>query len=1043
MVRGERLVGRADVKAAVIDALAQAQSGTGQLLLISGEAGIGKSAVLSFLAGAVDDGTRVLRGFCLPGSGVPPYWPWIQVLRASGMPATDLGAAGRLFEPAGGPPDPDGALAAADARFRLHDGIGRALADLAADQPVVVVLDDLHWADEQSLAVLDQVIRGLAGDRVLIVGAYRDAEAGAALLGLAAGHHLPLAGLSLTEARALVAALPGSSPSPDVIEQVWRRSDGNPFFIRELVRLVQAQGGGHLPGHLPAGVIETVRRRMARLPSESARLLDWAAVAGRDIDVHLLIAAGAVAGESTAMDLLMPARRAGIVTDDPPRFSHDLFRDAILDGQAAPTWATINLAIARSLQRFSPADPARIAAHLMSAGPQARTDATRYCILAARAATAALGHHDACRHYLQALPRLAIGDPRYVETLLELAAAHDRDGSADLARARYRQAAEHTLAADDTVALARAALGLHSLGQRSQASVDEVVGLLRVADDRLEATPGRRGLHARVVAALTRALRHGSDPLPPADLLHIADRAVTLGRLSGDAAALATALLARHDALWQPGSAAARLPVVDEMLVAANDAGDRELVALAHLLRATALLELGDPVGRDELLRYVTLSEQLGNARGQWAALTRRATYAQIAGRTAEAVVLSAEAVELGRAIGEPDAVGCWGTLRLALVALGAPGAPVTLDRADPMWPMFPLLRAWAPAVAGDLTAARDALGDFSVLDLTMWLGLEALAVGAVVFAAVGTEAQRRWTYEHLLPFAGTHVVVGGCASYHAAVDHHLGVLAASLGERTAATTHLKAAVTMHHRLGAAGWERVSQRELDRIAAAEQPPANEFRIIDGQWRLRFGGRTAHLPDAKGLHDLAALITAQGADVHVRDLLDQAAATAVAGTGADPVLDERARAKYRDRLDALAEQIEDAELLGQLDKAARLAGERSAVIRELAAASGFGGRNRRLGDEAERARKAVGARVRDSLRRIERVHPALATHLRAALRMGIVCSYRPAIAMAWRLGPTRLRDAASRAASVPRTGQDGDRWRHEQPDAGQSRGSLPP
>lgn len=1026
MVRGERLVGRADVKAAVIDVLDQARSGTGQLLLISGEAGIGKSAVLSFLADAVGDGVRVLRGFCRPGSGVPPYWPWIQVLRASGVPATDLGEAGRLIEPAGGPPAPDDALAAADARFRLHDGIGRVLAGLAADRPVVVVLDDLHWADEQSLAVLDHVGHGLGGARVLIAGAYRDAEAGPALLTLAAGQHLPLAGLSLIEARALVAALPGSSPSPDVIEQVWRRSDGNPFFIRELVRLVQAQGGGHLPGHLPAGVIETVRRRMARLPSDSARLLDWAAVAGRDIDVHLLITAGAEASESTALDLLMPARRAGIVTDAPPRFSHDLFRQAILDGQAAPTWTTINLAIARALQQLSPDDPARIAAHLLSAGPQARSDAARFCLLAARAATAALGHTDACRHYLHALPRLDVGDPRYVETLLELAAAHDRDGSADLARARYRQAVGPILAADDAPALARAALGLHSLGQRSQASADEVVGLLRMADDGLGATTGRRGLHARVVSALTRALRHGSGPLPPADLLPIAGRAVTLARLSGDAAALATALLARHDALWQPGSASVRLPVVDEMLVAAEDAGDRDLVALAHLLRATALLELGDPVGRDELLRFVTLSEQLGHARGRWAALTRRATYAQLAGRTAEAMVLSAEAVELGRAIGEPDAAGCWGTLRMALVALGAPGTPVTLDRGDPMWPMFPLLRAWAPAVVGDLTAARDALGDFSVLDLTVWLGLEALAVGAVVFAAVGTEAQRRWTYEHLLPFAGTHVVVGGCASYHAAVDHHLGVLAASLGERTAAANHLEAAVAMHHRLGAAGWERISRRELDRIRAAEQVPANEFRIVEGQWRLRFAGRAAHVPDAKGLHDLAALITAQGSDVHVRDLLDPAAATAVQGTGSDPVLDERARMQYRHRLDALADQISDADLRGQVEQAARLAAERATVIRELAAATGFGGRDRRLGDEAERARKAVGARVRDSLRRIERVHPELAAHLRVALRMGTVCAYRPAKPVAWRLGPARPMEASCAAAALPPAVQDGDR-----------------
>jgi hypothetical protein len=439
------------------------------------------------------------------------------------------------------------------------------------------------------------------------------------------------------------------------------------------------------------------------------------------------------------------------------------------------------------------------------------------------------------------------------------------------------------------------------------------------------------------------------------------------------------------------------------MLVAANDAGDRELVALAHQLRATALLELGDPAGRDELLRSITLAERLGHARGRWAALTRRATFAQLAGRADDAVALANEALDLGRAIGEPDAEGCWSTLRGSLVALGGPPPAMPIERTDPLWPMFPILRAWAPAVTGDLDTARETLGDFSVLDLMGWVGLEGLAVGAVVFAAVGSDAQRRWVYQRLLPYVGTHVVVGGCASYHAAVDHHLGVLAASVGDPVAAAAHLTNAVAMHHRLGAAGWERVSERELARLTGANPRPDNEFRFVDGRWQLRFAGRAVHLPDAKGLHDLAVLIAAQGTEVHVRYLLDPDAATAVVGTGSDPVLDARARAQYRNRLDTLAERIEDAEVFGRADTARRLADERTALIRELAAATGFGGRDRRLGGEAERARKTVGARIRDSLRRIDPVHPELAAHLRAAVRTGTSCVYRPPTATSWQLG----------------------------------------
>ncbi len=1015
MGRGERLVGREDVMAAFIAALDDARAGAGQLLLISGEAGIGKSAVLSFVADAAQTEGRVLRGFCVAGSGVPPYWPWIQVMRASGLPADDLGEADRLLETSDGTTEPGGVLAAADARFRLHDAIGRVLTALAADGPVVVVLDDLHWADEQSLAALAFLAKAMAGDGVLMVGAYRDNEAPSALLALTTqSHHLPLTGLSLAQAQAMVAALPGTPPPPELTADVWRRSGGNPFFLRELTRLIQAQGGAQLPGHLPTGVIETVRRRLARLPSECAHLLEWAAVAGRDIDIPLLVESGAAADEGSAIDLLSRARRAGIVSpDDPPRFTHDLFRDAILEGQGGNAGAAINLAIGQALRsRSEPGNAARIAAHLLSAGPVARRDAAVYSIRAARQATARLGHDDACSHYQRALTLLDGDDPGRVGVLLELAAAQDRNGSADGARARYRDAADAARKAGDAVTLARAALGMQALGARSGAHSAEVLDLLGEADVLLASLPaedpadgaagGRRAQHSRVLAAITRVLRHGSDTGSGPQLIATANRAVELAALSGDATALAGAKLALHDAEWVPGSAATRLPIAGEMLAAALRAGDAELVALAHQLRAAALLELGDPAGRDELLTYITLAEQLGNARGRWGALTRRATYAAIAGRAVEAAEFAQEALELGTAIGEPDALGCFCTLRWSLVALGVDESTLMMDAADPLWPMFPVLTAWPHAARGDLERARDLLGDFSVLDVTMWTGLESLAAAAVVFAAVGSEEQRRWAYEHLLPFADQHVVVGGCASYHATVEHHLGTLAAALGDRAAAEDHLRNAIAMQRRLGAAGWVRVTQRALDRLPEPEVLSDNEFRLVDGRWILGYAGRTAMLPDAKGLHDLAAVLAAKGADVHVRDLLGPQAAPAIAGTGADPVLDERAKAEYRARLATLAGQIGEAGELGHTARAGRLADERDALIRELAAASGFGGRDRRLGDEIERARKTVGARLRDSLTKIDRVHPLLAAHLRASVRMGTTCSYNPAMSMAWKL-----------------------------------------
>ena len=189
------------------------------------------------------------------------------------------------------------------------------------------------------------------------------------------------------------------------------------------------------------------------------------------------------------------------------------------------------------------------------------------------------------------------------------------------------------------------------------------------------------------------------------------------------------------------------------------------------------------------------------------------------------------------------------------------------MDAGDPLWPMFPLLQGVAARRPRTRTPPRPRLGDFSVLDVADSTSLEGLAVAAVVFAAVGSAAQRSWAYERLRPYAGTHVVVGGCAAYHAAVDHHLGALAASLGDTAGAETHFRAALAMHERLGAAGWARLSRQALADLAAT---PArmNEFRRTNGIWRLSFQGSTVQLPDSKGLRDLAVLIGAKGADVHV-------------------------------------------------------------------------------------------------------------------------------------------------------------------------------
>ncbi len=868
--------------------------------------------------------------------------------------------------------------------------------------------DEDELADMMKTALELPVPAAIRYPRGTVVGVSRKPEPQAIPVGKAElledGSDIAIFGLG--PMISLARELAGTALPVQVTAQLWQRSGGNPFFVRELTWLLAAQGSWQQPTQIPASVAETLRRRLARLSTECVRLLEWAAIAGRDIDVALL-AHGTAAGhevtagdEAAALSLLDQARQAGVITGtSEPRFSHDLYRETILDGLSPAARTAINLSVGRALQaRAGPA--ARVAAHLLAAGPSARQDALGYSLLAAREATARLGHEDACAHYLRALhvisERGAVTAER-LEILLELAASLERTGRSDLAAQRYREAADVSRMAADAIGLARAALGIQTLGYRSGAQNAELLELLREASRRLEAAGGPVVLQSRVLAALARTLRHGTDQLPGAEVIRAADEAVRLAAAAGDASALATAKLAVHDATWVAGTAALRLPVIAEILDAAQASGDDDLAAEAHLLRAAALLELGDPVGRDELLTYVTLAGQLGHARGRWGALTRQATFAQLAGRAEEAARLGEQALELGLAIGEPDAVGCFSTARAALTVFGVSAPAMELDATDPLWPMLPVFKAWPFAARGEDAAAAAALGDFSVLDITMWTGLEALAAAAVVFAAAGSDAQRTWVYERLLPYAGSHVVVGGCASYHAAVDHHLGALAASLGDTAAAGAHFRAALAMHERLGAAGWARLSEQALARLEAASQAP-NELRLVNGVRLLCFEGKRVQLPDSKGLADIATLIGARGADVHVLTLVGHH----LARMGADPVLDQRAKKSYQERLACLAEDIEDAEAAGRAGRAEVLGNERDALIRELAAAAGLGHRDRKLGDEAERARKTVSARVRDALSKIGPVHPELAAHLRGSLRLGTRCSYSPPAGVTWKV-----------------------------------------
>ncbi|KAA1416428.1 AAA family ATPase [Nocardioides humilatus] len=975
-----RLVGRGPALGIAASALSGALKGSGRVLLVGGEPGIGKTA----LARAVTEdawaaGAQVVWSAC-PPMGAPAYWPWTQVVRELATHCPVPAAAERLLGLAGHATDPDDATA----RFELHDAVSRLLADAARLTPVLMVIDDLQWADKGSLDLLDDVARGLGGRAVLLLGTYRDLEAPEALDRVVTTvDGITLGGLDDEAVLGLITSITGTAPALEDASALRDRTGGNPLFVREIARLIVASSTSASAAPLPATVAETLRRRLGALGEDCRELLAVVAVA--DTGDAALLASVAGIAETAAGRLLSDAATARVLHDpstlgvsDSRPFVHDLYREAVLADLEPARRRALEGAVGHALAHRGDAAASRVARHLVASLPDGDGEAVgSWVVRAAEEATAALAHEEAVRWY-----RTVRSPDAGPELLIALGEAELRAGDPEAATT-FRAAADAAQAVGDGHRLASAALGLHRIGARGDH--DELLALL---DSAIAAVPLGSAERARLLAAVARDRRHSR--WSAADCRAPAEEAVAEAREYGDPRLVAECLLALHDALWEPGTAEARLPVVEQIAAAAADAGDAELVATATVLRAACRITLNDPRGVADLATYCLLAEALGHARGRWEALSRRATLALITGAVDDAARLAAEAQELGTRIGIPDAIGVNGTLTWPLSQFtGTRGQLVDQWRDIDLLPLRGAFLAAGARAAGDHDEARrHALTvDLGAIENSTDLEFPALAAEALV--AAGATPTARASYDSLLLHAGTNVLVGGCASYWGPVDLFLGQLAVGLGDPAGAARHLRAAEQMATTLGAPLWAEYAGRLLRELDQDGDRP--RLSRDGGVWTVRWAGDEAHVPDSKGVRDLAQLLDNPGREIAATELMSGRPAA-----GADPVLDDRAKAAYRRRLDDLDAEIDDATLDNDLGRVERAQDERDALIAMLTSAVGLGGRDRRLGDDAERARKAVSARIRDAIGRIAEVHPELGRHLADTVRTGNACCYQSVV-----------------------------------------------
>lgn len=1069
-------VGRERLLAEVRRFVGDAAAGQGRLVLVTGEPGIGKTSFASEAArDARDAGMELLWATCWDGTGAPVYWPWVQILRAHaaahgalssevaqimpGLAAADHPGSGsfRSLRPSDG----------AAERFALFDSVASLLLRSAHTQPLMIVIDDLQWADISSLLLLKFLSGQLNASAVIVVGLYRDTEIGPnrsgseELIGLR--HHaelISLGGLNKAEIARLAADISDTHPSPGQVTEIHRRTAGNPFFVREVVALLSRGAAGEgRGGPIPDGVGQVVRQRLARLPQACVSLLAVAAAAGQESSLDLLAQATQLP-VPVVMDHLEQAVRAQVIAPPgqaagPYRFAHDLFREAVYDGLVPRVRAELHLRLAEALERpamaHSASHSAELSAHFLRAaiGHPDRRDLTekavRYGRSAGHEASARLAYEDAVGQFGRILDGLGPAGllsarPR-ADLLVDRGDALRRQGALVRAGKDYAAAGDWARRAGDAEVLGRAALGVHGIGVESGRSREGCIAVLAEALDSL--AEEKTALRAQVLAALARELSLGEAVQRPR-AAELSGLAVDIARRVGDDVTLAGCLLASHDAAWVPGMAALRQAIATEMAVVARRAGDRAFEAEAALLRASAGLELGDPQALRDLDEFDRLGAAVKQPHFDYLVVTRQAMRAIMTGHFDEADELLASAAKLAETLDEPDAwnvetnqLWIMRTLQGRRAEIETRLRSCTIPQLkywfDGLVALSLLERADRPAAVQLMRSALAAYPTrlpMSYVIAAQWADLGEVAV------ALGGPTDIEHYYAALRPHAGDAVMIAAAVGFGGAVDHHLGILSTALGRVDEAIDHLERAVEFHERMLAWPWLARSrcalasvlasrgrlgdQERVERLTVEVREAAQELGLVgllrrldeiahphenvfcrDGEsWRIGFAGTEIRLREVKGLADLAALIKARGQEVPATTLTGAAVITG-AGPGSDPVLDRRAQQAYRQRLVELDRGLDEADREDDRDRSERLATEQAFLVRELSSAVGLRGRDRSLGDDRERARKAVAARIKDAVQRIEHAHPALGAHLRQSVTTGTFCSYRPARPVSWR------------------------------------------
>ena len=797
---GEALVGREGELRQLLRGVEDALSGRGGLFLVVGEPGIGKTRLAVEVADESQRrGARVLWGRCWEAGGAPAYWPWIQSIRAYVRSVDPEVLKGQLGSSAASvalivpevrrlvsdlPELPS--LESDGARFRMFEDVAGFLWTVARDQPLVLILDDLHAADMPSLLLLRFALRDLITAPVLVLALSRNVDredplrsAWSELLREPGSRRLDLTGLGEPDVARLILSVTGHVPPARFVEFVSDATEGNPLFVTEVVRLLADQGRLDPSSEGDAvivteGVRDVIGQRLRRLSDECIRVLTLASVLGREFELEALRSLAQVARDDL-LGLIDEAVSRDVLSELPGvlgrrRFAHVLIRDALYEELGSAQRIELHRKAGEVLEGLygDDAEPhlSELAHHFVRAAQGGDADtAIDYARRAGDRAAGLLAFEEATRFYRMALQLLGSrgrsDDESRCDLLLAAGESQARGGDHAAAQATFLEAAVAARRSKRPDLVGSAALGYAGRFVWPREGDDR--RLVPLLEEALEGVGEDDGpLRARLLARLSGALR---DREPRELARDISERAVEMARRIGDPATLSYALEGRFGAAWWPENPEERLAIGSEIIRLAEETGDLERTFQGHDARVCALIDLGEIADVDlELEAERLLVEELRQPAQLWLFTHTRAMRALMDGRFDEAEHLIEEALPLGERAQRWQAVFVHRTqsflLRKEQGRLGEMEPIIRRSVVEyPTRYLFPSLLAYLYAELDRRAEARTAFetlaaDDFAPLRMDSDY-LLALSLLCEVVEYLGDVRRAELMYRRLLPFAG------------------------------------------------------------------------------------------------------------------------------------------------------------------------------------------------------------------------------------------------------------------------------------------------